>query len=202
LNLRVVTGNSHKVHEFRSILAAQGYNLTVEPLAGGDVVECGATYYQNAYRKARSGMRGEPSSEEGTDIILADDSGLELEEFGCMPGVHSARFSYAGLLERAALSRFLLDQGTPLAHGWFVCWIVAFLPGVPQCVSACGRVKGIVRPEPRGTSGFGYDPLFVPDGYSNTFAELGPEVKDRISHRSRAIEGLLSIVEAKVSLRP
>ncbi len=202
MKLRVVTGNSHKVHEFRSILAAQGCTVTVEPLVGGAIVECGVTYYQNAYRKALAGMRREAHSEEGTDIILADDSGLELEEFGCMPGVHSARFSYAGLMERAALSRFLLDQGAPLAHGWFVCWIVAFLPGVPQCVSACGRVKGTVRPDPRGTSGFGYDPLFVPDGYSNTFAELVPEVKDRISHRSRAIEGLLSVLEAKVSLCP
>lgn len=201
MKLKVVTGNRHKVQEFRSILAVLGRDLVVEPLEAGSVVECGATYYQNAYRKALAGVRRDQCRGVCADIILADDSGLELEEFGRMPGVHSARFSYAGLSERAAMSRFLLDQGTSLVHGRFVCWIVAFLPGMPQCVSAYGSVHGTIRPDPRGTSGFGYDPLFVPDGYTSTFAEMGPEVKDRISHRSRAIASLMSILESEVSLR-
>ncbi len=202
MKLRVVTGNRHKVQEFRSILAILGHDLVVEPLKVSNVVECGATYYQNAYRKAFAGVRRDQYRGECADIILADDSGLEVEEFGRVPGVHSARFSYAGLSERAAMSRFLLDQGTSLAHGQFICWIVAFLPGMPQCVSAYGSVHGTVRPDPHGTSGFGYDPLFVPDGYTSTFAEMGPQMKDRISHRSRAIASLLSMLESKDSLRP
>jgi len=202
LRLRLVTGNAHKLKEFGSILRGLDCMLPLDELDVENVVECGATYYQNAYRKARSGLLSVLTTGLDDSIVLADDSGLELPLFDNMPGVHSARFRHAGFSERAALTAFLLERHVSSTPARFVCWIVAFLPRSHQCLACSGAVAGTVTPEARGSQGFGYDPLFTPDGYSLTFSEMDASLKDRISHRARAVGVLSSSLQEILALRP
>jgi XTP/dITP diphosphohydrolase len=136
------------------------------------------------------------------DVIFADDSGLELSDYGGIPGVHSARFEYQGMSERAALARFLHDRGVASTPARFVCWIVAFLPWTPVCFACSGTVDGIVTACQHGSGGFGYDPMFIPDGYELTFSEMESALKDAISHRARAMKELWTRVQEGVWLRP
>jgi len=202
LRLRLVTGNAHKLQEFGSILRGLDCTLPLEELHVGTITERGATYYQNAYRKARSGLLSVLTTGADDCIVFADDSGLELPLFGNMPGVHSARFRYADLSERAALAAFLSERGVSSTPARFVCCIVAFLPRSCQCLVCSGTVGGTVTPESRGPQGFGYDPLFTPDGYSLTFGEMDAGLKDHISHRAQAIRALWSSLQGALPLRP
>jgi len=202
LRLRLVTGNAHKLQEFGNILRGLDCVLPLDELNVENVAECGATYYQNAYRKARAGLLSVLGTGPDDCIVLADDSGLELPLFDNMPGVHSARFRHAGFSERAALAAFLLEHHVSSTPARFVCWIVAFLPRSSQCLACSGTIVGTVTPEARGSQGFGYDPLFTPDGYSVTFSEMDAGLKDRISHRARAVGVLSSLLQEVLVLRP
>ncbi len=202
MRLELVTGNVHKHQEFAAILASLGCPFPVEALNSVSVSEMGSTYYQNAYRKARAGLLSVKASARESCIIMADDSGLELPAFGRIPGVHSARFEYAHLLEREALTAFLRDQHVSGTVARFVCQIVAFVPWSQRSFSCEGTVSGYVTREPRGSGGFGYDPLFVPEGQSVTFAEMDTGLKDRISHRALAAAKLWSFVQEGLGLRP
>lgn len=202
MRLRLVTGNAYKLKEFGSILRGLDCMLPLDELDVENVVECGATYYQNAYRKARSGLLSVLTTGPDDCIVLADDSGLELPLFDNIPGGHSARFQYAGLSERAALAAFLSEHRVSSTPARFVCWIVAFLPWSRRCLACSGTVAGTVTPESRGSQGFGYDPLFTPDGYSLTFGEMDAGLKDRISHRAQAVEVLWCSLQGAIPLRP
>jgi XTP/dITP diphosphohydrolase len=202
LKLWLVTGNVHKLEEYGSILRSLDCLLPLEELDMDGVVECGVTYYQNAYRKARSGLLSVRASGVDDGIVLADDSGLELPLFDNTPGVHSARFRYANLSTRAALEAFLAQHQVLSTPARFVCWIVAFLPGSPRCLACSGTVAGTVTAESRGSQGFGYDPLFTPDGYSLTFGEMDPGLKDHISHRAQATRALWRSLQGALPLRP
>ena len=202
MRLRLVTGDAHKLQEFGSILRGLDCKLSLEEMDVESVVECGATYYQNAYRKARSGLLSVLTTGPDDCIVFADDSGLELPLFDNMPGAHSARFRYASLSERAALAAFLSEHRVSSTPARFVCWIVAFLPGSCRSLACSGAVAGTVTPESRGSQGFGYDPLFTPDGYSLTFGEMDAGLKDRISHRAQAVEALWCSLQGALPLRP
>ena len=198
MRLGFVTGNTYKLKECGSILGDLGCWIPLEKLAVQNVVECGATYYQNAYRKVMSGLLNIQSE----CIVLADDSGLELPLFDDMPGVHSARFRYAGLSERAALTAFLSEHHVSSTPARFVCCIVALVPWSHRTLVCSGAVAGTVTPETRGSQGFGYDPLFTPNGYSLTFSEMDDDLKNRISHRAQAIRVLWSCLQGAFPLRP
>ena len=202
MRLQLVTGNAHKLQEFGSILRSLDCMLPLEGLDVEGVTECGVTYYQNAYRKARSGLLNVLATGADDSMVLADDSGLELPLFGNMPGVHSARFRYADLSERAALAAFLSERGVSSTPARFMCCIVAFLPRSCQCLVCSGTVGGTVTSESRGTQGFGYDPLFTPDGYSLTFGEMDAGLKNHISHRAQATRALWSSLQVALPLRP
>lgn len=202
MKLLLVTANSHKEDEVSNILHLLGCKLCLECLESTDAIECGVTYYQNAYRKAVAGRAVRCAEGPCEDVIFADDSGLELPQLGAIPGVHSARFEYQGLRERAALARFLLDRNVLSTPARFVCWIVAFVPWQTRCLACCGFVDGMVTAYPRGSGGFGYDPLFIPSGYGLTFAEMEPTLKDSISHRARALRELWSHVQEGAGLGP
>ncbi len=202
MRLALVTGNKNKLREFIGILDGLHCQLPLEELDAESVVECGSTYYQNAYRKARAGLLSLRVRDAANCAVLADDSGLELPLFGGLPGVHSARFQYAGLSEAPALAAFLTEHHVLSTPARFVCWIVAFLPGSRQCLACAGAVSGTVMPEQRGSQGFGYDSLFTPDGCSLTFGEMDAGLKDRVSHRAQAFAALWSSLQASPSLRP
>jgi XTP/dITP diphosphohydrolase len=148
--------------------------------------EDGATYLANARIKARAGRAAAPAG----SWVLADDSGLEVEALGGEPGVLSARFGGAGL-DDAGRNAALLDRLVPAADraATFVCVLVALDPA-GDMHEAQGRLSGRIAEAPRGSGGFGYDPLFVPDGEQRAVAELSADEKDALSHRGRAARAL------------
>ncbi|MEZ5237605.1 MAG: RdgB/HAM1 family non-canonical purine NTP pyrophosphatase [Microthrixaceae bacterium] len=128
---------------------------------------------------------------------LADDSGLEVDHLGGAPGVRSARFAGEDADDLANVSRLLgeleeLEEGDPRRRARFRCVVVLAIPGEPPVV-ASGTVEGRIVAEPRGAAGFGYDPVFVPDGADGrTFAEMSAPEKNAISHRGRALRSLVT----------
>lgn len=177
----VATRNAHKVEEIRAILSEyEVCDLSI--IADPPVVEeTGTTFVENATLKALaiSRLTG--------DLVLSDDSGLEVDFLGGDPGVYSSR--YAGEEGNDILNnRKLLKEmdGVASRGARFRCVIVLAREGV-VLADFSGTVEGTIRESLRGSSGFGYDPLFVPEGYRESFAELGEEVKNSLSHRARAL---------------
>ena len=147
-----------------------------------DVVEDGATFLANATKKAVTLAKASGL------WALADDSGLEVAALGGAPGVCSARFAGEPADDAANIQKLLqmLDPAK-MRRAWFRCVIVLATPeGDSDWVE--GRCEGQIAAAARGRHGFGYDPVFIPDGYTRTFAELGPAVKNVISHRSIALQ--------------
>jgi XTP/dITP diphosphohydrolase len=183
--LLVATGNRHKIAEIAAILGG-GFEVAGLDAAPGvePDEETGATFEENAAIKAVSVSRrvGGP--------VLADDSGLEVDALGGLPGVRSARFAGPGADDRANRERLLAElRRRGVAGPWaarFRCVLVLARDGV-ALGRWSGAVGGAIIAEERGAGGFGYDALFVPDGFAETFAELAPEVKNRLSHRARAV---------------
>jgi len=180
------TRNPGKVVEITSILADAGWSFrSLQEFADVDVAtENGATYAENAIEKARfyalsTGL-----------CALADDSGLEVEALGGAPGVFSARYagdSASDADRRALLLSELSQLGDANRRARFVAAVaIAQADGEVLNLSE-GICEGTLTFAPRGTNGFGYDPLFIPDGYDKTFAELSDTIKNRISHRARAL---------------
>jgi XTP/dITP diphosphohydrolase len=198
--LVLATANRHKLVELGRILEAAAVPLEVAGLdqfpGAPDVAETGATFVENALLKAVAiaVFTGLPS--------VADDSGLCVDALNGMPGVLSARWS-GRHGDDAANLRLLLDQLADVpderrgAH--FTCAAVLVLPSGTEHVSE-GMVHGRLIREPRGSGGFGYDPIFVPDGETSTTAEMDPAAKDAISHRGRAFRGLVPAI-AEVASR-
>jgi XTP/dITP diphosphohydrolase len=181
--------NPQKLTELRRILAPQLPGLEVVGLddvtAYDEVPESGATFAENALIKAREGFAhtGLPT--------VADDSGLIVDALNGMPGVLSARWAGAHGDDEANL-RLVLAQLADVPDdrlgAAFVC--AAAFVGPAGELAAEGRMDGQLVREPRGSNGFGYDPIFVPDGYERTSAELDSETKDAISHRGKALRAL------------
>ena len=188
MNRRLLLGtrNPGKVKEIRTILEGLGWSFSSlqEFASVGSAAEDGVTYAENAIAKARfyaaaTGM-----------LALADDSGLEVAALGGAPGVYSARYAGEGASDADRRQLLLaelakVDSGDRRAR--FVAAVAIAQPDGEVLNLSEGICEGTITFEPRGTSGFGYDPLFVPDGYDETFAELSDEVKNRISHRARAL---------------
>ncbi len=183
MKLIIATQNAHKLKELQTLLEIPGLELVgAADLRNAPVVEeDGSTFEENAAKKASALARFARA------WALADDSGLEVEALGGIPGVHSAR--YAGEpVKYAANNKKLLDAllGETNRHARFRCVIALSSPsGEVRCVEgACG---GVITEKPRGRKGFGYDPIFQPDGHAQTFGEMDADGKNRISHRARAL---------------
>jgi XTP/dITP diphosphohydrolase len=193
--LVLATHNRHKVVELRRILADAGLAdievLSADDLPGlPDVAETGTTFAENALLKAHAvaAATGLPA--------VADDSGLCVAVLGGSPGVFSARWSGRHGDDRANLELLLAqisDVPDDRRVGWFMCAAALALPDGREHVAE-GRLNGTVARTPRGTNGFGYDPVFVPEGETRTTAELGDGEKDAISHRGRALRALVPVV--------
>jgi XTP/dITP diphosphohydrolase len=196
----LATRNSHKLVELQRILDAMTPRVELDVVGLGaveafdEVPESGATFVENAFIKAREAVArtGLPA--------IADDSGITVDALNGMPGVLSARWAGASRGDEANL-RLLLEQlgDTPderLGAG-FVCAAVLVLPDGTEHAIECEMRGRLVR-EPRGDNGFGYDPIFVPDGYDRTSAELSPPEKDAISHRGQALRALAPIIAASL----
>ncbi len=190
MQIVLATHNVHKVSELGAILSAAVEGLELLGYDGPEPVEDGTSYLENALIKARAAFAhtGLPS--------MADDSGIAVEILGGSPGIFSAR--WAGGRDNIANRRLLLAQLRDVVEehraAAFVCTIA--LVGPDGEASFTGIWPGRVAFEEQGEHGFGYDPVFIPEGFEVTAAELDPEVKNSMSHRALALEQLATYLNA------
>lgn len=183
----IATHNTGKLREFQSLLAGIATRLrSLNDFPSiADVEETGKTFSENALLKAQT-----YAAQTGL-WTLADDSGLEVDALGGAPGIFSARYAGAGASDATRINR-LLDElsrtGDTERRARFVCVIAIAGPTMKEAQMFTGTCAGRIASAPRGTHGFGYDPIFVPDGYTESFGELSPEIKQEISHRARALK--------------
>jgi XTP/dITP diphosphohydrolase len=186
--LVVATHNPGKVPELAALLHGR-YDLTSAGALGlPEPEETEATFAGNALLKARHAARlsGLPA--------LADDSGLSVAALDGAPGVYSARWAGPGKDFAVAMSRIARELGDhPDRRAWFTCALAVAWPDGREIVAE-GQVRGALTFPPRGDRGFGYDPVFIPDGGVLTFGEMAPADKDAISHRARAFERLTALL--------
>lgn len=195
MKLVLATRNQHKVAELARILAAAGLAAEVVDASAypsvPDVAETGATFAENALLKARAFATA-------TDLpAVADDSGLCVDALNGMPGILSARWSGHGGDDASNLALVLdqlADVPEPRRGGAFFCAAALVLPSGEERVVE-GEIRGHLTRVPRGEGGFGYDPIFEPDGDTRTTAEMSAEQKDAISHRGKAFRALVPVVQ-------
>ncbi|PTR23971.1 XTP/dITP diphosphohydrolase [Luteibacter sp. OK325] len=189
MRLVLASGNAGKVVELEQLLAGSGVQLVPQTALGvSDAEETGLTFVENALIKARHAARatGMPA--------LADDSGICVDALGGAPGLYAAR--YAGkhgdsAANNAKLLHELAGVPTEKRSAYFIAVLVVLRHADdPAPLVAEGRWHGRILEAPRGAGGFGYDPLFLPDGHALGAAELDPALKNRLSHRGQALEVL------------
>lgn len=186
------TNNQHKLQEIREILGDQFEILSLADIGCyEDIPETGNTLEANAHQKA------EYVFDHYHIDCFADDTGLEVDALGGAPGVHSARYAegtdHNSEANMAKLLRELGDNDNRKARFRTVISLIQMEGGNPVCSREYqfeGVVEGRIDREKHGSEGFGYDPVFIPEGYDKSFAELGEEIKNQISHRARAVNKL------------
>ena len=188
LPLVLATRNPGKARELAAPLAARGFAVQLPPPAMPDVEETGGSFEENALLKAR-----EVSKRTGL-VAIADDSGLEVDALNGAPGVYSARYGHKSSdAERIAyLLENLKDVPAERRTAKFVCVITCLWPDGRRIV-ARGECPGQILFAPKGTGGFGYDPVFYLPELEKTYAELAPEEKNAISHRAQALQAFCRI---------
>ncbi|OLR65872.1 non-canonical purine NTP pyrophosphatase, RdgB/HAM1 family [Anaerostipes sp. 992a] len=186
------TGNEGKMKEVRMILADMDYEIVSMKEAGVEIeiIEDGKTFEENALIKATAIMK------ETGELVLADDSGLEIDYFDKAPGVYSARYLGEDTPYEVK-NRVILERMEGVAEekrtARFVCAIAAAFPdGMTKTVR--GTIEGIIGYESKGENGFGYDPIFYLPEYGCTSAELAPEEKNKISHRGKALQKMKELI--------
>ena len=184
--LVVASHNQGKVVELEALLASHGV-ATVGAAALGlpEPEETGATFEENAAVQARQAAEGSGR------LALADESGLVVPELGGAPGIYSARWAGPDKDFRVAMAKVERELGDKDRRAHFVA-VLALASPAGKVVLFRGEAHGHLTFPPRGERGFGYDPIFVPDGYDITFGEMDPDLKHRISHRARAFEKLVA----------
>ena len=212
----IATRNAHKVGEIRAILGSASQILTLNDFPDPPkVVEDAATFDGNATKKAVELARWlavtfPPTRHSSPLFVLADDSGLEVDALDGAPGVHSARFAAPDSAKsgntsdadnNARLLQLLKDVPLKKRRARFHCVIALVAIDSQSTVRNPqlfdGACEGRIGFAPRGKNGFGYDPLFVPVGFEQSFAELGEDVKNRLSHRAKALEKLKAFFTTK-----
>lgn len=187
--LVIATHNSHKTEEMREMLKnryAKIVDLSAYPQIP-EAIEDGTTFEANANIKAIAASLALPDA-----LVLADDSGLEVDDLNGEPGVYSARYSGGNATDATNRTKLLqelekIGKGGDKPRARFRC-VLSLAKNGEVLGNFQGAVEGHITAEESGDGGFGYDPIFVPDGHDETFAELPPEVKQAISHRARAVE--------------
>ena len=185
------TNNKHKLDEIRQILGGSAEVLSLADIGcHADIPETGSTLEENAMMKARYVYDNYGLS------VFADDTGLEVDAVGGAPGVYSARYAGGeGHDSEANMAKLLAELGENNNRSARFRTVIALIEktgeaAAPRTSTFEGRVEGEITRSRAGSEGFGYDPIFRPDGYDKTFAELGMEVKNTISHRARAVRKL------------
>lgn len=191
--LIVATRNMGKMKEFREILGELPYEIISMEEAGikEDIDECGSTFEENALIKAREVMKATGQ------MVIADDSGLEVDYLNGAPGIYSARFAGEGASDTDKNKKLLgLLQNVPFDKrtGRFVCAIAVVFPD-NRDITVRGVCEGYIAFSPEGNNGFGYDPLFFLPEYNMTMAQLCSEEKNKISHRGNALRLMMELLK-------
>ncbi|MCG6552548.1 MAG: RdgB/HAM1 family non-canonical purine NTP pyrophosphatase [Candidatus Magnetominusculus sp. LBB02] len=189
MNLYLATKNAGKVREINGLFEGTGIEFISADGIMGNVAEDGDTYHKNSFAKAMAVY------EKSTSPVVAEDSGLEVDALDGAPGVFSARFASNEEGANAsdednviALLDFMQDVPKGKRTARFVSVFCLMMDG--KSLFFDGEIAGAIAAKPAGISGFGYDPVFVPAGYDKTFAELGSDIKNKISHRAMAVTKL------------
>ena len=205
MRLVFASNNAHKLDEVRHILPAGIEVLSLSDIGfEAEIEETGTTLEQNSYIKASTvaafindGMSASLNDEMMIDGVFADDTGLEIDALGGQPGVYTARWAgepSANRKKALAELKGITDRGAQFRT---VITLIKFSAISDQYseTQVSGVVRGRIAEEEYGQGGFGYDPVFIPEGYDKTFGELPAEVKNSISHRSRALQALVKALK-------
>jgi XTP/dITP diphosphohydrolase len=187
MDLLLATRNQHKTREFAQLL---GPNFALRDLTNKrdllEILETGCTFEENATIKAIAVSTIFPDK-----IVIADDSGLEVKSLDGAPGIFSARYAGENASDRRNVEKLLRElQGVMERSARFRC-VIALAKNGELMTTVAGEVAGTIAQSPRGKNGFGYDPIFVPEGFEETFAELPSETKNAMSHRANAVSELV-----------
>lgn len=196
LQILAATSNKHKVEEFKSVFSQLIPDLQIlmtNELPGfSEAEENGSSFEENAAIKA------DHASAYADMPAFADDSGLMVDALEGRPGIYSARYAGKGASDSDRIAKLLSEmKGKTDRRAKFVC-VIALSCGGNLYQTFRGEVQGRIAEAPAGTQGFGYDPIFIPDGYDKTFGELGAEIKDRISHRAAALQMMAAFVKKEL----
>jgi XTP/dITP diphosphohydrolase len=199
MDLLLATRNRHKSREFRELL---GHDFEVIDLSSFPEItmpeETGRTFKENATLKAIAVSRNRPAFAKlrrgGHLLVVADDSGLEVDALGSAPGIYSARYGGENASDAENIDKLLRELGAESVaaekrSARFRC-VIALAQNGKLLGAFEGVVEGSIVDPPRGTGGFGYDPVFQPNGFDQTFGEMSPESKNKISHRGKSIAAL------------
>lgn len=193
MKIVLATGNSDKIREIKRILNSKRliiyskHDFKRVPR----VKEDGRTFEQNAIKKAKAFAKAFKLP------AIADDSGLEVEALNGNPGIRSARFAGGNSTKEKLCRKVLrLMSGIPASGrgARFVCSVALALPG-NKIYAVNGYVYGKIADRMKGENGFGYDPIFIPNGHNKTFAEMSPSMKDQLSHRARAVQKIKDVIK-------
>jgi len=194
-SLTIATRNSHKTKEIQEIL---GPEFTVQDLSANsdvpEIAETGKTFEENAILKAVA------VSQRVSGLVLADDSGLEVDALNGAPGVYSARYARSGN-DRDNVQKLLqelerVNSGKQRREARFQCVLAVAWNG-KLLKTFAGMIAGTITDYPRGSHGFGYDPVFVPNGFTQTFSELPAQQKNQLSHRGRALAAAIPFLQSQ-----
>lgn len=189
MDIIVATKNKGKIKEIKKILG--NHNVMSQDEAGifTDVEETGTTFAENALLKA------DAVAEVANCAVIADDSGLEVDALDGAPGIYSARYGGEGLTDEDRVEKLLDEMKDKKDRGaQFTCAMALVMPNGEKNVFE-GIVRGKLTFENHGDNGFGYDPIFIPDGYDNTFGILDESIKNEISHRAKALKALAEFLK-------
>lgn len=183
------TNNAHKLAELRTILAAHDIAVLSSADVGGipDVDEDGKTFADNAIKKATA------IAAVTNQVVFADDSGLEVQALGGQPGVHSARYAGPNATDADRIAKLLHALESHNNRQARFVTVIAIATPAALVGTAYGVVDGHISVAPIGDNGFGYDPIFIPDGHQRSFGEMDPPDKDRISHRANALHNAIAM---------
>ncbi len=196
--LLVATHNAHKTGEIRAILGAYFDEITdLTSIPGMEPpVEDGDTFAANSTIKALAASKERPDA-----LILSDDSGLEVDALGGAPGIYSSRYSGEDATDATNREKLIEELAKPEHTGAsraarFRCVVTVARAGKVEA-QFDGAVEGRIADAMTGEGGFGYDPIFIPEGYDQSFGELSEEIKNGMSHRGRALEGFVAWLEER-----
>lgn len=193
MDIIAATKNKGKIKEIKKLLPTHNIMSLSEAGIDVDTEETGSTFAENAMIKA------EAAAKLAQYAVIADDSGLEVDFLGGAPGIYSARYCGENATDGDRVKKLLEETENDDARGaQFNCAVALVLPNGEKHLFS-GIVRGTLAREPKGENGFGYDPVFIPDGYENTFGELDSSVKDRISHRAAALKALAEFLKGRLN---